>query len=151
VEPVILRHKDAIRQAWTYGAFAVVVNSIVVSVFALSMPGKWFSLTLLPVGAFLVYSTIRLATLRVRLDSEGLWEPNPFQLTYVTPWDDISRVRKLTTAGALHTQFVSVEIVHVDGDTHEVIALKMQGGAAYAEPTVEKWINQIREAKKAAR
>ncbi|PKQ25887.1 MAG: hypothetical protein CVT64_07555 [Actinobacteria bacterium HGW-Actinobacteria-4] len=151
MEPVILRHRDAVRQSLTYAAFAIVVNAVIITAFLLPMPGYWFTLVLLPVVVFLVYSSLRLATLKVRVDREGVWEPNPFRLTYVTPWEDIAHVRKRTSSGALHTQFVSVEIVHTDGDTHEVLALKMQGGAAYAEPTIEEWLDQIREAKKAAR
>lgn len=150
MEPVILRHRDSVRQSLTYAAFAVAVNSVILTAFLLPMPGKWFTLALIPVVVFLTYSSIRLATLKVRVDAEGVWEPNPFRLTYVTPWEDIARVRKRTTSGALHTQFVGVEIVHADGDVHEVLALKMQGGAAYAEPTIEEWIGKIRDAKKAA-
>lgn len=149
MEPVILRHKDAVRQAWTYAGFALLVNTVIVAAFAVAMPGRWFTLVLLPVVSFLIYTSLRLATLKVRLDDDGVWEPDPFRLTYVTPWHDVSKVRKRTTSGVLHTQFVGVEIVHADGDTHEVLALKMQGGAAYAEPTVQRWIEQIRDAKKA--
>src|SRR5690606_22422150 len=80
MEPVTLRHKDATRQAWLYGAFAALVVTLVVFAFVLPLPGKWLMLFLLPVGAFLTYSAVRLATLQVRLDQRGVWEPNPFRL-----------------------------------------------------------------------
>lgn len=150
MEPVVLRHKDATRQAWLYLAFTVVVSLVIVVAFTMPMPGKWYTLIFVPVILFLAYSTLRLATLKVRLDSEGIWEPNPFRLTYVTPWSDVARVRKTSELGAMKTRFITIEVVHRDGESHEILALKMQGGAAYAEPQVEGWIDDIREYKKVA-
>lgn len=150
MEPVTLRHKDAPRQSRLYGAFALLVTALIVVAFVLSLPGKWWTLVLLPAVAFLTYSSVRLATLAVRLDSRGLWEPNPFRLTYVTPWSDVARVRKTSKDGAMKTRFLGVQITHSDGAKHEVAALTMQARAAYAEPTVDEWIDAIREAKKAA-
>ena len=150
MEPVVLRHKDATRQAWMYGTFAVMSVALVAGTFLADMPGKWFSLLFLPVCAFLTYSTLRLATLKVRLDSTGIWEPNPFRLTYVTPWNDVARVRKTSELGAMKTRFIVIEISHRDGGSHELLALKIQGGAAYAEPQVDNWIELIRDYKKAA-
>lgn len=148
MEPVVLRHKDATRQAWLYGVFAVGVATLMAVAFVADTTGKWFILILLPVALFLGYSALRLATLRVRLDDRGVWEPDPFALTSVTPWNDVKRVRKTAQEGAMSVRFIGVEIVHADGEAHELVALKMQAGAAYAEPTIEKWIAAIVEAKR---
>lgn len=150
MDPVVLRHKDATRQAVLYSVFGAGVVGLMAVAFVADMNGKWFMLILLPAALFLGYSALRLATLRVRLDERGVWEPNPFALTYVTPWSDVKRVRKRSQDGAMRVRFIGVEIVHVDGDVHEVVALKMQAGAAYAEPTIEQWIWEIVEAKRAA-
>jgi hypothetical protein len=134
-----------------YTGFTALVPAIITVFFLVSLPGKWLTLVLIPVALFLGYTSIRLATLQVRLDAQGIWEPDPFRLTYVTPWNDVTRVRRTSQPGAMKTRFIGIEIVHADGDTHELLALKMQGGAAYAEPTVDDWIGQIREYRKAAR
>lgn len=147
---VVLRHRDATRQSVLYGVFGAGVAGLMVFAFAASLTGKWFMLILLPAAVFLGYSSVRLATLRVRLDEHGVWEPNPFALTYVTPWSDVQRVRKVTHQGAMHLRFIGVEIVHADGDAHELAALKMQAGAVEAEPAIERWIAAILEAKRAA-
>ncbi|GIG53569.1 hypothetical protein [Demequina activiva] len=143
---VVLRHKDATRQSVLYGVFALLLPAIVAGVIWLEFPGRYWSLIFLPIALFLGYSAARLATLQVRLDAQGIWEPNPFRLTYVTPWSDVKRVDKALKPGRV--QFLTVRITHRDGDTHDVVALNMQARAAYAEPTVEGWVQSIRDAKK---
>jgi hypothetical protein len=145
--PVVLRHKDANRQAALYGTFAAVALAPIVLTFAVDAPAKWWSLLLLPVVAIAGYSALRLATLKVKLDAEGVWEPDPFRLTYVTPWADVKRAERCVTSGRI--AFVGVRIVHADGEKHEVEALKVQVGAAYAEPMVEEWIEAINAARDA--
>jgi hypothetical protein len=143
---VVLRHKDASRQAVLYGIFALVLPALVAGIIWLELPGRYWSLVFIPIALFLAYSAVRLATLQVRLDAQGIWEPNPFRLTYVTPWSDVKRVDKALGPGRV--KFLTLRITHRDGDTHDVVALNMQAKAAYAEPTVEGWVQAIREAKK---
>ena len=145
-DAVVLRHKDANRQALLYGIFAVVLPVIVAGIIWLELPGRYWSLVFLPIALFLTYSAVRLATLKVRLDAQGVWEPNPFRLTHVTPWSDLKRVDKALTDGRV--RFVQVRITHADGEAHDVVALSTQAKAAYAAPTVESWVQAIREAKK---
>lgn len=146
-EPVVLRHKDATRQAALYGTFAAIALAPVALTFAADAPAKWWSLLLLPVVAIAGYSAVRLATLKVRLDDEGVWEPDPFRLTYVTPWADVKRAERCVTSGRI--AFVGVRIVHADGEKHEVEALKVQVGAAYSEGMVEEWVNAINAGREA--
>ena len=142
---VVLRHRDAKRQSAMYGAFALFAAAPVAWAFVADAPAKWWSLALLPVVAIAAYSAVRLATLQVRLDASGIWEPDPFRLTYVTPWSDVARAERVTSGGRI--QFVGVSITHVAGHSHEIEALKTQARAAYAEPAVEGWIDQIHRAK----
>lgn len=143
---VTLRHRDASRQALMYGIFAATLLGVIALVIALELPGRWWSLALLPLAVFGVYSATRLATLKVRLDPQGLWEPNPFRLTYVTPWSDLKRVDTAEKPGRV--PFLTVRVTHADGDTHDVVALNVQAGAAYAEPALDGWVRAIRDAKK---
>ena len=145
-EAIVLRHKDATRQAVLYGVFALVLPAVVAGIVWLELPGRYWSLVFVPIALFLAYSAVRLATLQVRLDERGVWEPNPFRLTYVTPWSDVKRVDKALKPGRV--QFLTVRLTHGDGETHDVVALNMQARAAYAEPTVGGWVRSIREAKK---
>lgn len=143
--PVVLRHKDASRQALLYGTFAAIAAAAIVGTFAVGAPAKWWSLLMLPIALIAGYSAVRLATLQVRLDERGVWEPDPFRLTYVTPWADVRKAERSTSLGRI--AFVGVSIVHADGEKHEIEALKVQSGAAYAEPMVEEWIAAIHAAK----
>lgn len=142
-QPVILRHKDASRQSALYGTFAGIALVPIIITFAADAPAKWWSLLLVPVVAIAGYSALRLATLKVRLDERGVWEPDPFRLTYVTPWSDVKRAERCVTTGRI--AFVGVRIVHQDGEKHEVEALKVQVGAAYSEGMVEEWVNAINQ------
>lgn len=144
--PVVLRHRDAGRQAAMYGTFAGVLVAIIAVVIWLEVPGRWWSLALAPLVVFGAYSCARLATLKVRLDERGVWEPNPFRLTHVTPWSDVKRVDRAEKPGRI--PFLTLRITHADGDTHDVVALNVQAGSAYAEPAVNGWVQDIREAKK---
>ena len=144
-QPVVLRHRDAKRQAAMYAACALVALAPAALAFFADAPAKWWSLALLPVAAIAGYSAVRLATLQVRLDATGVWEPDPFKLTYVTPWSDVARAQRTTSGGRI--QFVGVSIVHADGVSHEIEALKTQARAAYAEPAVDEWIDQIHRGK----
>lgn len=146
---MILRHKDASRQAALYGVFAVVALIPIVVLFLTFAAARWWSLALLPVVLIAGYAGIRLATLKVRVDADGIWEPDPFRLTYVTPWSDVKRVERTVSNGRV--RFVGVRIVHADGGKHDVEALKVQAGAAYAEPMVEEWIEAINAARDAYR
>ena len=128
-----------------YGAFALFAVAPVAWAFVADAPAKWWSLALLPIAAIAAYSAVRLATLQVRLDAAGVWEPDPFKLTYVTPWNDVARAQRTTSGGRI--QFVGVSIVHADGESHEIEALKTQARAAYAEPAVEEWIDAIHDGK----
>ena len=143
---MVLRHRDATRQSRMYAIFGVIVLAVIGGVFWLETPGRFWSLLLLPVAAFAGYSATRMATLQVRLDPAGMWEPNPFRLTYVTPWSDLKRVDVAEKPGRV--PFLTVRVTHADGDTHDVVALNVQAGGAYAQPAVDGWVQSIREAKK---
>lgn len=95
------------------------------------------------------YLCVRTATLRVRLDADGLWEPDPFRLTYVTPWSDIAQIRKHLSKGRV--DFVAVQLVYRDGEERDILALKMQANAAGSEDTVNRWVETVRAAKVEAR
>lgn len=146
-EPVVLRHKDASRQSALYAVFALVALAPVVPLFLAGGTARWASIVLLPVVLVAGYAALRLATLKVRLDADGIWEPDPFRLTYVTPWSDVKRAERCVSTGRV--RFVGVRIVHADGGKHEVEALKVQAGAAYAEPIVEEWLEAINDARDA--
>ncbi|WP_084106038.1 hypothetical protein [Demequina sp. NBRC 110056] len=143
--PVVLRHKDATRQAVLYGAFSALVVVVILGVMWLGAPGRWWTLVLAPVALFGAYSAVRLATLKVRLDERGIWEPNPFRLTYLTPWSDVRRMDPTTIDGRV--RFATVRITHADGSSHDVAALHVQSGAAYAKPAVDGWVRAMRDAK----
>jgi len=74
-----------------------------------------------------------------------MWEPNPFRLTHVTPWSELSQIRKSLAKGRV--RFVGVQVVYKDGEERDVLALKMQANAAGSEDTVDNWVEAIREAK----
>lgn len=145
-EPVILRHRDATRQAITYLVFGDLLLIFTVAA-ALLFDGAAKAFAVVPLLGMLpfMYAGIRLLTLKVRVDQEGVWEPDPFRLTYVTPWSDIKRAERVSTGKRV--AMVGVRIVHADGGTHNIEALTMQAGVAAAEPTVESWIQAINDAR----
>ncbi len=145
-DAVILRHRDATRQAITYLVFGDLLLIFTVGA-ALLFDGTAKLFAAVPLLGMLpfMYAGIRLLTLKVRVDREGVWEPDPFRLTYVTPWSDIKRAERVSTGKRV--AMVGVRIVHADGDTHNIEALTMQAGVAAAEPTVEGWIQAINDAK----
>ncbi|MGC4174592.1 hypothetical protein [Demequina sp.] len=144
--PVTLRHPRATRQSLLMGALAL-ITSFLALLGLVSYDGalKLFALVLAIPALFFGYMSIRTATLRVRLDADGVWEPNPFRLTYVTPWSDIRQVRKSLSQGRV--RFVGVQMVYRDGVERDIVALKMQSGAAGSEDTVDGWVEAIRAAK----
>lgn len=147
--PVYLRHPNATRQSLVMGALALITGFLAVMGIATNQGGfKLFSLVLAIPAAFFAYMCARTATLRVRLDDEGLWEPNPFRLTYVTPWSDIRQVRSSLSTGRV--RFLAVQVVYFDDEERDILALKMQAGAAGSEDTVAGWVEAVRAAKKAA-
>jgi hypothetical protein len=144
--PVILRHRDANRQSIIFVVFAdLLLLMAIAGFFFLEGSAKAFAaiplLGMLPFG----YAAMRLFTLKVRVDETGVWEPDPFRLTYVTPWSDLTRAERVSSGKRI--ALVGVRIVHADGEKHEIEALKMQAGAAAAEPTVDGWIQAINDAK----
>jgi len=146
VTPVTLRHPKATRQSLLMGVLALITGY-------LGLAGLWnwngavklLALILIIPGLFFAYMCARTATLRVRLDDQGIWEPNPFRLTYVTPWNEVSQVRKRLWKGRVH--FVGVELVYKDGEERDIVALKMQANAAGSEDAVAGWVEAIRAAK----
>ena len=144
--PVTLRHPRATRQSVLMGVLAFITGYLGLAGFV-NWNGavKLLSLVLLIPGLFFAYMCVRTATLRVRLDDEGIWEPNPFRLTYVTPWREVSQVRKRLSKGRV--DFVGVEIVYKDGEERGIVALKMQAHAAGSEDAVAGWVEAIRAAK----
>ena len=144
--PIYLRHPRATTQALTMGALFVVTAALTV-LGILTYAGwlKLLALILIVPAAFFGYMCARVSTLRVRLDSEGVWEPNPFRLTFVTPWTDISQIRKALSDGRV--RFLGVEIVYKDGERRDIVALKLQAGAAGSEDAVTEWVETIRAAK----
>ncbi len=145
-EPVFLRHRDATRQAITYLVFGdLLLVFTVVAAVLFDGPGK--ALAIIPAVGMVpfMYAGIRLLTLKVRIDEQGVWEPDPFRLTYVTPWSDLKRAERVSTGKRV--ALVGVRIVHANGETHNVEALMMQAGIASAEPIVEGWIKAINDAK----
>lgn len=144
--PIYLRHPRATRQSIAMGALALITGFItLVGLFGYSGWGKLFALVVAVPAVFFTYMCARTATLRVRLDAEGIWEPNPFRLTYVTPWREVSQIRKSLSKGRL--TFVGVQIVYKDGEERDVLALKMQANAAGSEDAVDGWVETLRAAK----
>lgn len=147
--PIILRHKDATSQAKMYAGFAAVLWLIPVAMIAAGAPSPlWYLLIHIP-ALLVTYWAVRLATLRVRLDERGIWEPNPFALTMHTPWSDVLRIRQGREDGAMGLRFLTVDVVHLDGTYHQVVALNLQAGASYAQPTIKEWVQTFRDAKAA--
>jgi hypothetical protein len=148
--PGYLRHPKATRQSLLMGMLAIITGALAVGGATFNQGWfKLFALVLAIPAVFFAYLCVRTATLRVRLDEDGLWEPNPFRLNYVTPWSDISQVRKHLTKGRVH--FLAVQIVYRDGEERDILALKMQANAAGSEDTVDGWVEAVRAAKAAAR
>lgn len=137
-----LRHPNATRQSLIYGGFAVALAAGTVFGFVAGIGLARVGAIVLLIGTLLFgYSAIRLATLKVRVDVHGIWEPDPFRLTYLTPWDDFRRAERGSSGGRI--PFVGVRIVHADGATHEVEALKIQAALPGAESAVEEWLDAI--------
>lgn len=149
-QPVVLRHRDATRQAITFVVFADLLLLMAIAGFFL-LDGSAKALAAIPLVGMLPfgYLAMRLFTLKVRVDETGVWEPDPFRLTYVTPWSDLKRAERVSSGTRI--AFVGVRIVHADGEKHDIEALKMQAGAASSEPTVDGWIQTINDAKAAYR
>jgi hypothetical protein len=148
--PTLLRHPNATRQAILMGVLAAITGSLAIG--GAIFNGGWFkalALVLAVPAILFAYLCVRTATLRVRLDADGLWEPNPFRLTYVTPWSDIGQIRKHLSKGRVH--FVGVQIVYRDGEERDILALKMQANAAGSEDTVDRWVEAVRAAKAESR
>ena len=144
--PVTLRHPRATRQSLLMGVLALITGYLAFAgLVNWNGAVKLLALVLAVPGLFFAYMCARTATLRVRLDDQGMWEPNPFRLSYLTPWSEISQVRKRLSKGRVH--FVGVEVVYKDGEEREVVALKMQANAAGSEDAVSGWVEAIRAAK----
>ncbi|MBN2177718.1 MAG: hypothetical protein JW722_08730 [Demequinaceae bacterium] len=146
--PIVLRHRDALNQAMLFGAFALLLLAVPAIAFAVDAPPKWWLLALLPFGLLTGYATLRLITLRVVLDEDGVNEPAPFRPTVVTPWDDVVRVRRTEDKGAIGLSFLGVMIEHKGGWKHQVAALNMNTRDPQADKTIEEWLTTIREAKR---
>ena len=147
--PIYLRHPRATTQALAMGALFVISAALtILGVLTYSGWLKLLALALAVPAAFFGYMCTRVSTLRVRLDSEGVWEPNPFRLTFVTPWSDISQIRKSLSDGRV--RFLGVERVYKDGERRDIVALKLQAGAGGSEDAVAQWVETIRAAKATA-
>jgi len=131
------------------GVLSLMTGTLTLALLFLS-PGwvKIFALVLALPAAFFGYMCLRTATLRVRLDYGGVWEPDPFRLTFVTPWHEIRQIRPSLSSGRV--RFVGVELVYMDGAARDIVALKMQAGAAGSEDAVAAWVEAIRAAKREA-
>jgi len=148
--PVYLRHPNATRQSLVMGVLALISGFLaVVGWFNNTGSLRWMALALAIPALVFAYFFVRTATLRVRLDDEGVWEPNPFRLTFVTPWADIRQIRKSLSHGRV--RFVGVQVVYNDGVERDITALMMQAGAAGSEDAVAAWVEAVREAKRAAK
>lgn len=144
--PLFLRHPNASRQAFIYCSFAgALLGGAIYGFIAISGWYRLMAIVLLLGGLLFGYAGVRIATLKVRIDERGVWEPDPFRLTYLTPWEDVRRAERVSTGARI--PFVGVRIVHADRVKHDIEALKMQAGAAGAETTVEAWIDAINEAR----
>lgn len=148
--PSYLRHPKATRQSLLMGMLAAITGFLALGGAVFNT--GWFRLLalVLAVPAVLfAYLCVRTATLRVRVDAVGLWEPNPFRLTHLTPWRDVSQIRKHLIKNRVH--FLAAQIVYRDGEERDILALTMQANAAGSEETVDGWVESLRAAKAAAR
>lgn len=147
--PRVLQHRDAVRQAAMFAAFAVILTVLPVASFVSGFAGRWWMAALLVPAALTGYSAVRLATLKVVLDAQGLQERQPWgRPTVVTPWDDVVRVRRTEDDGALRLRFLGVAIEHTGGWRHQVLALNISTRDPLADQTVTEWITAIRDAKR---
>jgi len=144
--PTHLRHPRATQQSILMGVLAF-ISSFLTLLGLVVYPGwvKLFGLLLGVLAVFFIYMCVRTATLRVRVDDDGVWEPNPFRLTHVTRWTEISQIRKNLVPGRV--SFVGVQIVYKDGEERDILALKMQAKAAGSEDAVAEWVETLRAAK----
>jgi len=148
--PVYLRHPNATRQSLLMGVLALISGFLaIVGGFNNAGALRLLALVLIIPALLFAYLCLRTATLRVRLDDQGVWEPNPFRLSFVTPWTDIRQIRKSLSQGRV--RFVGVQLVYNDGVERDITALMMQAGAAGSEDAVAAWVDAIREAKRAAK
>ena len=134
-----------------YGAFAVFLLGLPALTFATAWHGRWWLLVLVPFGLLLAYAALRLLSLKVVLDERGVNEIQPlFRPTIVTAWDDIVRVRRTESDGAVGLRFLGVSIEHRSdgGFKHQVLALNIPARDPLADATVAGWVKQIRDAQK---
>jgi len=144
--PLVLRHPNATRQSILMGILSFITGSLaLIGLAGYSGWAKLFALVLAVPAVFFGYLCLRTATLRVRLDDAGVWEPDPFRLSYVTPWNEVSQFRKSLSAGRV--RFVGVQVVYKDGEERDILALKMQANAAGSEDAVAAWVEALRAAK----
>ena len=147
-DPVVLRHSDTVGQARLYGAFSVVLFAIPLLAFIFDAPPKWWLLPLVLLSIVSGYFAMRLLTMRVVLDENGLNEPAPFRPTVVTPWDDLVRVRRTEDNRAMKLSFLGIAVEHKGGWKHQIIALNISTRDPSAETIVDGWLQAIREAKR---
>ena len=145
---VVLRHKDANRQALMFGSFAVLILAIPTFNFVTASPARWALLVLVPLGLLVAYFALRLATLRVVLNESGVLEPAPLRPTVLTPWHDVVRVYRMDPPAGARFGFLGVAIEHRDKLHHQVIALNINTRDPLADKMINDWIREIREAKK---
>jgi len=128
------------------GVLALITGFFALVGFA-NYPGlvKLAAIVLAVPAVFFSYMCLRTATLRVGMDEQGIWEPNPFRLKYLTPWGEVSQIRKGLTPGRV--KFVGVQIVYKDGEERDILALKMQAKAGGSEDVVAAWVEDLRAAK----
>jgi len=144
--PLVLRHPNATRQSILMGILAFITGGLaLIGLAGYAGWAKLFALVLAVPAVFFGYLCLRTATLRVRLDDAGVWEPDPFRLSYVTPWNEVSQFRKSLSTGRV--RFVGVQVVYKDGEQRDILALKMQANAGGSEDTVADWIEALRAAK----
>ena len=145
---IVLRHRDAIGQARIFGAFTGLLVAIPLAAFVFDAAPKWWLLALALPAAVTGYSTLRLLTLRVLLDENGVNEPAPFRPTVVTPWDDLVRVRRTEEKGAIGLTFLGIAVEHRGGWKHQITALTINTRDPSAEQTIDEWIAAIRDAQR---
>ncbi len=146
--PVVLRHRDSLRQSAMFGAFAAVLWLIPALAFIFDHKAKWGLIALVPFGLLTGYFAFRLLTARVVLDARGLNEPAPFRPTVVTPWSDLVRVRRTEDVRGGRLTFLGVGVEHQGGWKHQVVALNINNRDPRGEKTIEEWLVAIREAKR---
>ncbi|MCJ7827114.1 MAG: hypothetical protein MUP36_02600 [Demequinaceae bacterium] len=146
--PIVLRHRDALNQAMLFGAFVLLLLAIPTIAFIIDASPKWWLLVLLPLALLAGYAALRLVTLRVVLDENGVGEPAPVWPMVLTPWDDVVRVRRSEEKGAIGLSFLGVMIEHKGGWKHQVAALNMNTRDPLADKTIDEWLAAIREAKR---